>query len=237
MLDSRHEVFLTELGAKEVEHSGRTLYDHLKGTHDILQQWKSPAEVCLAGLFHSIYGTEYFKHASLPLDRRHVLQELIGAKAEELAYQFCTTPRAELKGTSLLAIKHANQLEQEFERCWPWLEAALAREVVVLKDGTRLVPYHKEHVLQLIVAWKYRLWAFKNCAFLTQVRSLPTGLKLHHTWLVGGNSLKDIVAKQPIIEEFGRKNGCHQQTGHGRRAWLRVFTGYRETGVRKAKDL
>ena len=44
-------------GAKEVAHSGRTLLDHLFGVHNLLAEWGAAPKLCLAGLFHSIYGT------------------------------------------------------------------------------------------------------------------------------------------------------------------------------------
>ena len=86
------------LGADEVGHSGRTLYDHLKGTHDLLLQWGALRHVRLAGLFHSIYGTVYFKHQCLEptLKNRELVAELIGEKAERLAYIFCVADRRDI---------------------------------------------------------------------------------------------------------------------------------------------
>ena len=84
---------MTLRGAKGKSHSGRTLYDHLKGTHDLLRDWGNSEVVYLGGLFHSIYGTRQFQHASLPLAERHALQKLIGPEAEYLAYVFCVTDR------------------------------------------------------------------------------------------------------------------------------------------------
>jgi hypothetical protein len=77
----------------EVRHSGRTLFAHLHGTHSLLRSWGARPEVCLAGLFHSIYGTRAFKHKSWPLTERHVVRDLIGREAEWLAYLFCATAR------------------------------------------------------------------------------------------------------------------------------------------------
>jgi hypothetical protein len=118
--------FLREcVGADDVGHSGRKLFDHLKGTYELLRSWEAPEHVCIAGLFHSIYGTNVFKHQCLlpTLQNRALLQELIGKDAEFLAYVFCTSdrPRAflemgwdeaspELK--DLLEIECANLLEQ-----------------------------------------------------------------------------------------------------------------------------
>jgi hypothetical protein len=86
MLNQQHRDFLFELGTLYVWHSGRSLYLHLKGTHDLLRDWDNSEDVCLAGLFHSIYGTNSFKRQSL--DDRRKLRELIGDYAEQLVYNF-----------------------------------------------------------------------------------------------------------------------------------------------------
>jgi SM-20-related protein len=115
-IPAKYESFLTEIGAKEVTHSGRTLWDHLKGTYDILCKWGEPEHVCIAGLFHSIYGTEYFKHACVPIEERPKIIALIGASAERLVYRFCTIPRKEFNERELKAIADANRLEQKFQK-------------------------------------------------------------------------------------------------------------------------
>lgn len=88
-----HLALLREVGSDRVPHSGRTLLAHLRGTHDMLAAWGNPGPVCLAGLFHSIYGTNAFRHRSLSLDARPRLRFAIGERAERLAYLFCTVDR------------------------------------------------------------------------------------------------------------------------------------------------
>ena len=46
--------FLNEYDAAKIKHSHLTLLHHLKGTHDLLQQWDQPLHLQDAGLFHSI---------------------------------------------------------------------------------------------------------------------------------------------------------------------------------------
>src|SRR5581483_7506036 len=53
-------------------------------------------ELCRAGLFHSIYGTEKFQGFKLPLSRRAELVELIGRRAEQLAFWNCYMDRSSL---------------------------------------------------------------------------------------------------------------------------------------------
>ena len=96
MVEDKYRTPLTEeLCTHEVRHSGRDFYTHLKGTHDLLRAWKNPEPVCLAGLFHSIYGTSHFRHAAFPIVKRDVIRDLIGEEAEFLAYVFCVAQRPE----------------------------------------------------------------------------------------------------------------------------------------------
>lgn len=41
--------------------AGCTFLEHLSGVADVLATWGEPESVSLAGLFHSIYGTELFQ--------------------------------------------------------------------------------------------------------------------------------------------------------------------------------
>ena len=84
---------LKELSTDESPHSGRTLLDHLSGTRDLLVEWANPEHICLGGLFHSIYGTAYYKVQSASLDRRGDVAAVIGERAEALAFLFCVTDR------------------------------------------------------------------------------------------------------------------------------------------------
>ncbi len=88
-----HEDFLTNHGAKLTGHSGRCLFEHLKGCHDLLRDWGNPDHVCLAGLYHSIYGTVAFKHKSVDFQERPTVRALIGPEAEYLVYLFCVIDR------------------------------------------------------------------------------------------------------------------------------------------------
>ncbi|HUQ40416.1 MAG TPA: hypothetical protein VM030_09690 [Acidimicrobiales bacterium] len=91
--DPAHLALLESLSTDEQPHSGRTLLEHLVGTRDLLVAWGNPDHVCAGGLFHSIYGTAYYRVQSASLDRRGEVAAVIGAAAEELAYLFCVTDR------------------------------------------------------------------------------------------------------------------------------------------------
>lgn len=79
---------LERFGISKTGHGQTSLLAHLQGTHNILQAWESPSYVCLAGLCHSIYGTESFSKTPVTLDNREYVRNLIGEEAERLAYLF-----------------------------------------------------------------------------------------------------------------------------------------------------
>jgi hypothetical protein len=89
--------FLVDLGARKTPHSGRFLYDHLCGVYSILEAWECPNDVCVAGMFHSIYSTEKFHHALLSLTERSRLQSAIGREAEHLVYLFAALERGRIQ--------------------------------------------------------------------------------------------------------------------------------------------
>jgi len=79
------------LSAKDVEHSGASLYDHLCNVEKILRICRCDDATCLAGLYHSIYGTSVFKHQTT--NDRELIKSVIGERAEFLAWIFCNAKR------------------------------------------------------------------------------------------------------------------------------------------------
>ena len=94
MIDPSHLAFLREHHAEELGHSGHSLLDHLTGTHQLLETWGADPEGATAGLFHSVYGTESFRAATVPLGLRPRVRTLIGERAEHLAYVFGAMEKA-----------------------------------------------------------------------------------------------------------------------------------------------
>jgi hypothetical protein len=88
--------YLAGLGTDTVPHTGTYFLSHLIGVYRDLKGWDAPEHVCLAGLFHSIYGTEAFQGFALPVERRDEVRELIGERAERLAYVNCALTREAL---------------------------------------------------------------------------------------------------------------------------------------------
>ncbi len=95
MIAEPHFAFLNELGTRDVRHSNRTLYEHLVGTHDLLERWGNPPAVCLIGLFHSVYGTQTFETCSVSPSERPRVQAVLGREVERLVYVFGVTNRDE----------------------------------------------------------------------------------------------------------------------------------------------
>lgn len=90
---------LWKLNPGEASHAnGRSLVDHLVGTRDVLRAWKQPDWLQTAGLFHSVYSTEFYQTAVLSIANRPGLRALIGAKAERIVYLFCVLQREDLIG-------------------------------------------------------------------------------------------------------------------------------------------
>ncbi len=90
--------FLDDLETQATAHkANRSLKAHLVATWRILAQWDAPEPVALAGLLHSIYGTEAFDVATLPPTPRNRarVRALVGAEAEDVAYRFCALHRDE----------------------------------------------------------------------------------------------------------------------------------------------
>ena len=85
--------YLVSLGTESVPHSNTPFLAHLIGVYRDLKEWDCAEHVVLAGLFHSIYGTETFQRFSLPLEKRDEIRALIGEEAERLAYINCALTR------------------------------------------------------------------------------------------------------------------------------------------------
>jgi hypothetical protein len=93
VIDARYLALLDEFGTSSHEHEKGSLRDHLIGTYDLLSAWGCDHSVLLGGLCHSIYGTQYYRISSADLSSRPRVAEVIGDRAELLAFLFCVTDR------------------------------------------------------------------------------------------------------------------------------------------------
>ena len=88
--------FLVGMGVEQVPHTHKSYLAHLIAVFRSLEAQGYPEDVCRAGMFHSIYGTERFQGFTLPLERRDEVRALIGDRGERLAYLNCAMDRATL---------------------------------------------------------------------------------------------------------------------------------------------
>jgi hypothetical protein len=86
--------FLIDEGIGQIGHTGKSYLAHLIGVYRLMESRGCDAELCRAGMFHSIYGTERFQGFRLDLERRGEVRALIGDRAERLAYLNCAMDRA-----------------------------------------------------------------------------------------------------------------------------------------------
>ena len=86
--------FLVGLGVEDVAHTDKSFLAHLVGVYRCMEEHGCPEELCRAGMFHSVYGTELFQGFTLPPERRPEVRALIGERAERLAYLNCAMDRA-----------------------------------------------------------------------------------------------------------------------------------------------
>jgi hypothetical protein len=96
--------------AAEFTHSRSTLLNHLVGTYQILCTWGMPQEICRAGLFHSIYSTQYYNDQLISEKQRDRVALALGPTVERLVFLFCKLRREEIYNIADLGeyATHAN---------------------------------------------------------------------------------------------------------------------------------
>jgi len=85
---------LVAFGADAFPHVSGSLARHLVETERLLRSWKSRDALCLAGLYHAVYGTDGIRGSLAGDDRRGAIVAIIGAEAEALAYLYGACARA-----------------------------------------------------------------------------------------------------------------------------------------------
>jgi hypothetical protein len=90
---------LLDAGIAGTPHPSGMLLAHLRGTRDCLARWGCREPLALAGLFHSVYGTELFPLASIDPGDRARVRARIGAEAEALVHLYAVMVRRSLHAT------------------------------------------------------------------------------------------------------------------------------------------
>lgn len=113
-------------------------------------------------------------------------------------------------------------IQREFERCWPWLDKAIARG--------RDAGLSKDQLKARLDRNTATLWPGERSAMVTTLEATPAGRFLH-VWLAGGD-LADLLALRPGVEAWGRAQGCDLVSIDGRPGWGRALKpfGYARAG-------
>jgi hypothetical protein len=100
MLDAeKYRDQLMRLGVHKIAHQDETLMHHMYRTCSILQDMKAEDHICLAGLFHGVYGTEGLHNdnvESIPEDRRVEVRAAVGSHVEQMIFNFSVMSYASL---------------------------------------------------------------------------------------------------------------------------------------------
>jgi len=117
--------------------------------------------------------------------------------------------------------------EAEWARCEAWISSALD-----LSGGTHSI----EDVKAAVESGEARLWGWDRSAVVTEVQTWPRA-KFLLIWLAGGDlkELRDVML--PLMEEYGREQGCSRSYVVGRPGWAKALPGYRTVAVSIAKEL
>lgn len=111
-------------------------------------------------------------------------------------------------------------MSPEWERCRPWIEAALDN----LATRTGLVTHTSQDVWDQIERTEAQFWPFERSAAVTEIIEHPRA-KIFHIWLCGGE-WTDLEANLDEALEWGRSRGCQWATTAGRVGWKRVMAGH-----------
>ncbi len=155
--------FLYSLGTADVDHTGHDFLSHLRAVRDLLVEHDAGDELAAAGLFHSIYGTEKFRDFSLPLDQRQQVRDLIGDRAERIAWLNCIMDRTTFDAAVVAALDGVSELTIADREGNPPVAVTLEQ----LRD---LATVHLfdwlEQVERSEFGWGYRREAYRNMAKL-----------------------------------------------------------------------
>ncbi|NUK00335.1 DUF6817 domain-containing protein [Streptomyces lunaelactis] len=101
---------LVKLGIHKVAHQDETLMDHMFRACSILQDMKAEDHICLAALFHGVYGTEGLHNddvESIPAAKRVEVRAVVGPVVEQMIYNFSVMSYASL-GKSFRKVMRPN---------------------------------------------------------------------------------------------------------------------------------
>ena len=150
--------YLLGLGTDKVTHTQKNFLAHLIGVYRYMEARGCGEELCRAGMFHSIYGTELVQGFKLPVERRPEVRALIGDWAEHLAYLNCAMDRASFDR----AVERGSEPYCFTDRL---TGAAVTLPAADFDDLCRIHLYDwLEQVPRSQRGWDYRRQAYRNIA-------------------------------------------------------------------------
>ena len=157
-MNSTDQLFskLQTLGAGEFAHLNGDLSAHLRGTEALLRKWGAPDTVCVAGLYHAVYGTYGYNRSLTSLAGRRSIADLIGVEAESLAYLFgaCNRrlfyPRIGTASQLMFADRFTHaEYEIGYLQLTQLCEVTLANELEIVSNSPQLIAMHRRNLSPL----------------------------------------------------------------------------------------
>jgi hypothetical protein len=147
---------LHALGADAFPHLVGSLADHLQRTERLLRAWGSREALCLAGMYHSVYGTEGLEGRLVSVDARAAIADIVGAEAEALVYRFgaCARdvfhPRIGTADELRFADRFAGaEYAIDAQALADFCAMTLANEVELARESARFRAKHGDELLAL----------------------------------------------------------------------------------------
>jgi hypothetical protein len=150
--------YLIGLGIENIPHTRKSYLGHLISVYRLMETQGCTEELCRAGMFHSIYGTQKFQGFKLPLERRPEVRDLIGERAEKLAYLNCAMDRPSF-----------DRAVEQAEEPYRYVDRLTGEEVRLSSDDfDDLCRVHLydwlEQVPRSDVGWNFRRAAYRHMA-------------------------------------------------------------------------
>lgn len=151
-----HYERLAAMGAGDFAHVAGTLAPHLSNTAALLQQWGNRDALCIAGLYHALYGTDGIKGELTTLASRSAIAEVIGAEAEAIVYVYgaCDrdafhprigTPRETQFVDRFNAVEYSIPVSMLADFC----ELTLANELELARSSAAFLAKHRHDLAEL----------------------------------------------------------------------------------------
>lgn len=99
---------------------------------------------------------------------------------------------------------------EHFERCLPWIEAALEGGFYTVADVARALGENRA-----------QLWPGKNAAIVTEIDTMAQK-RVVRVWLAGGD-MNEVLEMAKGIEAWARLNGCTEVLVEGRKGWEKML--------------